>query len=1149
MPQSTVEAGRSGRSGYPSWIFPLTVLVLGVSMTLGVYQYERNRNQLERQAGLAHDAALISAELRDRLRMHAQLLRAIQAFYAASGAVSESEWQSFSRQLQADRPPQGILAYGFAPLLAREAKARAMDTQQAQPPPTTAAAHIMPIQHLAPDSTGNRSAIGFDLLSEERRAQAIELARDRSDVVISRRIDFGGEADRSGNDPDLLMVLPVYRKNAATGTVEARRQAFSGVVFAALRMRDFMQSLHHADNRALGLRILDEDSFNRSAGEQALSLLYDSGTPAGDLVAEAREFEFGQRNWHLRLTARNDGAERRGTIALLLSGLLASALLGALSWSQAGYRARAERVARQMTNELRLSEERFTLAAAGSNDGIWDRDLVNGSVWHSPRLKAILGFPDDTDTANVEFFFSRVHPDDRPKLDQTLDRHLRDRQPYQVDYRFRKGTGDWAWLRSHGQGVWNSDGAAVRLVGSITDITEQKSTELHLAHYRDFLATVLKFIPHPVFVKNRKREYIAVNAAFCALLDLREEDILGRIDIWREPLPEPLAGRIRAMDERVLAGDGEQIDEHELPMRCGKRTVVARKALATGPDGEPIVIGTLTDVTELRQAEHERTAADRQRKAILDAATEVSIIATDQNGLIKLFNRGAEKMLGYRADELIDKATPELIHLRSEVEERGHFLSVELGTAVAGFEVFVVLPRMHGAERREWTYVRKDGSQLAVSLVVTAVRNEQGEITGYLGIATDVSERKRALAELERQRARMETIIEHIPGGVSLIDNALHFIAANQELKKVLEFPDSLFAAGPPSLYEVALFNARRGDYGPGEPHQLAMEVVARARHPAPHCFERTRPNGRTIEVRGTPLPDGGFVTIYTDVTARKSAEAELLRHRDHLQEMVSEQTADLLRAKEAAERASEAKSEFLANMSHELRTPLHSILSFASLGNERAKVGGQEKFAHFFQRIQSSGSRLLSLVNDLLDLSKLEAGMMRVEPVVQDTLPLLHEVITEMESLAATRSIRFDIDAGGTNTSAAVDSTRIVQVMRNLLSNAIKFSPEHGRIQISFTETRLARGRRANDAGDIAGLQITIRDQGVGIPEDELDLIFEKFVQSSNTNTGAGGTGLGLSICREILLAHRGDIRACNNPGGGASFIVSLPREAPAFS
>jgi len=1125
-------------------------------MTVGVYFYLDRLENLEWRTTVSKDAALVTTEIRSRLHTHAQFLRGVRAFFSVQENVSPEAWRAFSQQLQIERNVPGIQAYGYAPAVPEEhiaaspaGRLRTTTTHASAPTARPDGQAItLPVTFLAPENTRNLAAIGFNLYSEPRRAEAVDLARDHDNVVLSRRIELVQEGAQETRQPGILMVLPIYRQGASTTTVDERRRAFVGIVYAAYRMGDFMASFNYANSGSLGMRILDEDSYNSARSEQSFSLLYDSGNTAGSEVIDTREMEFGQRNWHLRFSPPRSSRNNHGPLFVLIAGFLVSAALGALSRTQATYRERAESLAHDITVELRRSEERFKLASEGTNDGIWDRDLVSGTVWHSERLKKILGFSAETNTADVAFFLSRIHPDDRPQLEAVLQQHFADRQPYRIEYRFLKGDGSWAWFRSTGQGVWDSENRAIRLVGAISDITDQRNSEHQLEHYRDFLATVLKFIPHPVFVKNQQREYIAVNSAFCRLINRREEDILGRVELGRTPLPESLAARIRGMDERVFAGVGEQIEELALPLKGGVRTVIARKTLASSPDGLPILIGTLTDVTELREAERERIVADRQREEILDAATEISIIATDVAGTIRLFNRGAEKMLGYRAEELVNKQTPALLHLQKEAEEHGRHLSAELGYPVAGFEVFVTMARLYGAESREWTYVRKNGSRLVVSLVVTAVRGEEGTVTGYLGVATDITERKEALAELERQRARMETIIEHIPGGVSLIDSELHFIAANQELKRVLDFPDALFSSGPPSLFEVALFNARRGDYGPGEPRKLAMDVVERARHPTPHRFERTASNGRTIEVRGTPLPDGGFVTIYTDITERKEAETELLRHRDHLQELVTERTVDLMTAKEAAERASEAKSEFLANMSHELRTPMHSVLSFASLGEARAHTDKQEKLAHFFSRIHQSGTRLLGLLNNLLDLSKLEAGMMNLQLREQDVLPIIQEAVHENESWAATRQIQLTVDFGMAATSVPVDGVRIGQVIRNLLSNAIKFSPAGAKVEIFFSNVRLPRGRRASDPEDIPALQIEVRDEGPGIPETELETIFNKFVQSSKTKTGAGGTGLGLAICREIVHAHGGCIRAYNNPAGGASLILSLPQDRQYF-
>jgi signal transduction histidine kinase/sensor domain CHASE-containing protein len=422
--------------------------------------------------------------------------------------------------------------------------------------------------------------------------------------------------------------------------------------------------------------------------------------------------------------------------------------------------------------------------------------------------------------------------------------------------------------------------------------------------------------------------------------------------------------------------------------------------------------------------------------------------------------------------------------------------------------------------------------------------------------------RQQAEATARTMNAELQTLVDHIPGGVSLIDDNLRFSAMNRHLLTILDLPEQLFAAGAPTLYEVLLFNAQRGEYGPGDPKTLALQGVEQARHPVAHLFERTRPNGSTIEVRGAPLPDGGIVTIYTDISERKRAEAELRRHRDHLAELVAEQTADLRRAKDDAELSSQAKSEFLTNMSHELRTPLHAILSFAALGEDKANDKASEKandkandkaherheekpsdnkLAHYFSRIRESANRLLVLIDDLLDLAKLEAGKTHIEPRVFDVLMVIREVVAELDPLLSRRKLRITLQDAPCSTLAMCDPPRFAQVIRNLLGNAIKFSPEHGQIALSFGQGLVPGGRRSNDSAQPA-LSITISDEGIGIPPDELETIFDKFTQSSKTRTGAGGTGLGLSICREIVRAHHGAIVACNNPQHGASFIIHLP-------
>ena len=237
----------------------------------------------------------------------------------------------------------------------------------------------------------------------------------------------------------------------------------------------------------------------------------------------------------------------------------------------------------------------------------------------------------------------------------------------------------------------------------------------------------------------------------------------------------------------------------------------------------------------------------------------------------------------------------------------------------------------------------------------------------------------------------------------------------------------------------------------------------------------------------------------------------------------------DLRQTAQRAESANLAKSEFLSNISHELRTPIHCIMSYSQLGMKRYAKLSRDKILEYYESIHDGGSTLVGLVNELLDLSALEAGKMRFSFVPTDFEQLVTSVVHGIQPLAAERRLRLDWTPPDDHVCILLDRKRIEQVVRNLMSNAVKFSPEEGTIR---AEMRL-EGR------DVV---LSIADEGPGIPEDEVEIVFEKFVQSSRTKTGAGGTGLGLSISRTIARAHGGEITAENLPGrGGALFTLRL--------
>lgn len=426
-----------------------------------------------------------------------------------------------------------------------------------------------------------------------------------------------------------------------------------------------------------------------------------------------------------------------------------------------------------------------------------------------------------------------------------------------------------------------------------------------------------------------------------------------------------------------------------------------------------------------------------------------------------------------------------------------------------------------------------DGSWRWFSVSGEPVFGEDGSFRGYRGSGRDITLRKRT----EHQLALMSFALDVVHEAAFLHRMETQAIVyVNKEACRSLGYERE----------ELLAMSIEDFDPQITHEHLAALDrQLVEQRHVTFETRHRTK-DGRCfpVEITLSSIDFDGeryALALARDISERKRQEEELRHRREHLKEMVEEQTADLLNAKVEAERASQAKSEFLANMSHELRTPMHAILSFARFGRDKVGHAPDEKLVEYFDRIQESGGRLLGLIDNLLDLSKLEAGRMTMNLQKTDLGHLCGEVVRDLEPLMEARQLSHRLLVDADTKAARVDVLRLGQVLRNLLANAIRFSPDGAEIVLAVSPARLP-GRRAGDTGAQPGVRIAVSDRGIGIPEQELETIFERFAQSSKTRSGAGGTGLGLTICKEIVHAHGGSIAAHNRPDGGAEFEILLP-------
>ena len=636
------------------------------------------------------------------------------------------------------------------------------------------------------------------------------------------------------------------------------------------------------------------------------------------------------------------------------------------------------------------------------------------------------------------------------------------------------------------------------------DITERKQAEEERTHaaaeilrQKDLLAVTLASIGDGVIVTDAQGRVTFLNGEAERLTGWTSGEAEGQPltavfhivnEHTRQLAEDPVEKVLRlgtvvglANHTILIAKDGREtpIDDSGAPIRQSDGTVQG-------------VVLVFRDFTEQKQTE--RSLA---RLAAIVESSDDAILSKDLDGIIQTWNAGAERLLGYRAEEAIGQPItlllpPEWIQEEEQILER-----VRSGQRV---------------EHLETVRLTKDGKRIDVSVTVSPVKDQDGQIIGVSKIVHDISDRKRVEEALAQDRNLLRTLIDNLPDCVYVKDTQSRFLAANLAIAHLM---------GAATVNDI--LGKSDADFYPPEmaaEYRADEEGLLRSGQPLVNKDEPHRDvNGNRMDILTTkvPITDGqgkivGLVGITHDITEIKRAEEGMQQ------------------AKAAAEAANVAKSQFLANMSHELRTPMNAILGMIDVALPKAI---DPTVQDCLQTAKGSADLLLTLLNDLLDSARIESGKLELESAPFSLRRMLDQITRVLSVRASEKGLCFYCRMpDGTPDAVVGDRMRLQQVLLNLAGNAIKFT-ERGEVEISL---------RASSEGGEACLEFAVRDTGIGIPPSGQERLFQPFAQADASMARRfGGTGLGLSICKSLVEMMGGRIWVESEVGKGSTFYFTV--------
>ncbi|MBY0237832.1 MAG: CHASE domain-containing protein [Burkholderiaceae bacterium] len=1086
------------------WRIPALLLAAGLLASAAMAWRQERQNHERAQTAFGVLADRTAEAVAGRMQRYEFGLRGARGAIIAlgDGGISREAFSRYSQTRDIGREFPGALGFGFIRKVEEAQAGNFVAAARADGWDDFAIRQLVPhdgdryvIQYIEPVVT-NRAAVGLDLASEERRRAAAEQAMQSGKATISAPIvlvQAGGAVQRS-----FLLLLPIYRSPAVPASAALRQQLALGWSYAPLVTGEILQPL--------GMDASNFDIVMRDVSGAVPEEFFRNGVPPAAGKRDGRPHAlrrlaiFG-RQWEIEMVARTpfvDSLDLPAPASVAAIGVGATILLTLLVSALAAVRRRQREVSRE--------QARLAAVVRHASDAIVGENSVGKiTVWNA-AAERLFGYSAEQALGQTYTILLQPEQADTDRLG-----------PAALDGECRLLRSDGAWLDvAVTAGEIRDDRGRLRgVTRMVRDIGASKRAQ---HESRDALARERERL-QDILLGTGGGTWEWDIAAQVVTPDLQWHTFLG-LAPGAAGTPRAIRALVHPSDRRALRKAAlallalqdapfeiecrlRHADGHWLWVRG--RGHVSRR----GPDGKALrVHGTMLDVSGLKQTQ--RRLAESE--AFLERVARVSGVGgwqysphsgsmewTDQTRAIIGAAPGFVPTLQQMLALLPEPGEATLMQALQSAEEQGEPFDLELS-----------MRTMAGAERQ-------------VHIVGEVVRDSNGLRTA-VGALLDVTRQRAMEAELRRINRTQSAILDNMPCGLSVFDADLKLVGHNQQFRTLLDL-DALFANGLPSFPDIIRFNAQRGEYGPVDIEAQVAHAIALAKNPVLHNFERIRPDGTPLEIRGAPLPGGGFVTTYTDMSERKRNEARLLD------------------AMHDAEAASRAKSEFVANMSHEIRTPMNAVLGMAQLlGTTSLNVEQR----NYLDMITASGQALLGILNDVLDFSKIGAGRMELAAAPFQ----LDSVLTLIAGIMAASASNKDLDLAigvqnGIPVSYIGDAQRLQQILINLVSNAIKFTASGEVVLLVEAEDDARQGTTR--------LRIRVRDTGIGMDGAQLARVFAAFTQGDASVTRQyGGTGLGLAISNQLAAMMGGDISVNSVPGHGTEFVVTIPlqlaqRELPA--